>query len=31
MLNYKDNNCEDIFEKTYLINEYFRLGMSQTL
>lgn len=33
MLNvfYKDTAKEDLFEKTILVNEYFRLGMNHAL
>lgn len=33
MLNtfYKHNEKEDLFEKTILVNEYFRLGMNHAL
>ena len=28
---YTDTNKEDVFEKTILVNEYFRMGMNHTL
>lgn len=28
---YNNNHKEDLFEKTILVNEYFRLGMNHAL